>query len=501
VIPLAVPQARNSFYVPHTVTGARILEVRNVSIRMIDTYCSVFTTLALVGCSVDHGDPQLGTTEQALAQLAGDPVNNPPHAGDEVVFLLEDSPATPINVLFSCFDLDGDPLSITAVSQPAFGTVTITGGGTGLTFQPAPNNEFGTSFTYTISDGRGGTDTANVNVSISGVDDDPIAVDDSATVLEDSGATVINVLSGDSDVDFMDTLIIPAVTQPLGGTAVTNGHQRLTFQPAPNFFGVTAFRYTVEDRSGHTASATVVVTVTPLDDPPTAVDDGFFVFEDEHSVPLDVLANDSDPDDDSLTIAAVTQPPGGVVTINEDAKGLTLQPQPNFHSTVMFTYTMSDGHGGSATATVRLAFFTVEDLPQAVDDDTTVAQDSGSTAINVLGNDTDVDGDPLTIVAVTQPSDGLAVIVTSPASIAFQPDAGFSGTTKFTYTVNDGAGNAATAMVTVHVTEVPGGRGCQAGGDPAGGALVVLIAGLMIACDRQRRRANTRTRTRLVCQR
>jgi MYXO-CTERM domain-containing protein len=77
----------------------------------------------------------------------------------------------------------------------------------------------------------------------------------------------------------MDTLIITAVTQPLGGTAVTNGHQTLTFQPAPNFYGVTGFRYTVADRQGLTASATVVVTVTPTDDPPIARDDGFFVTE------------------------------------------------------------------------------------------------------------------------------------------------------------------------------------------------------------------------------
>lgn len=455
-----------------------------MSIRMIDTYCSVFTTLALVGCSVDHGDPQLETTEQALAQLAVDPVNNPPQAADIVAFMLEDSPARPISVLDSCSDPDGDPLIITAVSQPDGGTVTITGGGTGLTFQPAPDDEFSESFTYTISDGRGGTATGSVLVSIFQVDDDPIAGDDSAVVLEDSGATAINVLINDSDADFLDGLIITAVTQPLGGTALTDGFRTLTFQPAPNFYGLATFSYTVADRTGHTASATVVVTVTPVGDPPTAVDDELVVFEGERSVPLDVLANDSDPDGDALTIAAVTQPPGGTVTINEDARGLTLQTQPDNHSTVTFTYTVSDGNGGSAAATVRLAFLAAKHPPQAVDDATTVAQDSGPTAIDVLGNDTDVDGDPLTIVAVTQPSDGLAVTATSPASITFQPNAGFSGTTTFTYTISDGTGNAATAMVTVHVTEVPSDRGCQAGGDPAGGALVVLIAGL-IACHRR----------------
>jgi large repetitive protein len=398
-----------------------------------------------------------GGTASATVSVTVDPVNDAPSAGAIFYIMLEDSTGTSLDVLPYCFDADGDPVIIIAVTQPARGTVTITGGGTRLAFEPGLNDTSGPSFTYTVSDGRGGTATGTVSGSLFPVSDPPSAVDDSATVLEDSGATVIAVLANDSDPDFMDALIIPAVTQPLGGTVTTNRHQTLTFQPAPNFNGLTTFTYTARDRQGNTASATVSVAVNPVSDPPAAVDDGFFVFEDESSVPLDVLANDSDPDGDALTITAVTQPAGGMVTINEDAKGLTLQPQPNFNSTVTFTYTVSDGYGGSAVATVRLGFFALEDPSHAVDDATTVAQDSGPTTIDVLANDTDADNDPPTIITVTPPSNGLALIATSPAAITFEPNAGFSGTTTFTYTITDGKDqqNTSTAMVTVHVTAVP----------------------------------------------
>lgn len=450
-----------------------------------------------------------GGTASATVTVTVNPVEDPPFAGD-VWFpaVLEDSPAFPVDVLADCSDPDGDPLTIVAVTQPVGGSVYIIARGTIILFQPAPNSQFSTSFTYTISDGKGGTATATVRMDLAAVGDAPIAGDDAATVFEDSGETVIDVLANDYDPDVLDDVIITAVTQPAGGTT-TNGRFRLTFQPAPNFFGLTTFTYTIADRSGRTTTATVRVTVTPVSDPPVAVDDGFFVLEDDLSVPLDVLANDADPDGDPLTITEVTQPIGGMVTINEDAKGLTLQPQPNFHRTVTFTYTVSDGHGGTAAATVRLGFFAREDPPLAVDDAATVAQDSGPTTIDVLANDTDVDGDLLTITAVTQPSDGLAAILARPTALTFQPDAGFVGTTAFTYTITDGQDTAgscgqgiadgcgqqatSTATVTVHVTANPPDRGsCQIGADPAGGALALLIGGPVIAYRRRRSRAARR---------
>ena len=117
----------------------------------------------------------------------------------------------------------GDTRTITAVTQGANGTVAITGAGTGLTYTPAANFAGTDTFTYTISDAAGLTDIATVTVTVTNLNDPPVAVDDAATVAEDSGATPIAVLGNDTDPDTGTTLTITAVTQPTNGTVTFTG--------------------------------------------------------------------------------------------------------------------------------------------------------------------------------------------------------------------------------------------------------------------------------------
>ncbi len=148
----------------------------------------------------------------------------------------------------------------------------ITGGGTGLTYEPARELLRPGQFTYTLNGGS----TATVSVTVTCVDDLPVAVDDSATVAEDSGATAIDVLANDTDVDG-GPKSVDSVTQPANGTVViTGGGTGLTYQPAANFCGPDSFTYTLNGGS----TATVSVTVTCVDDAPTAVDDAATVAED-----------------------------------------------------------------------------------------------------------------------------------------------------------------------------------------------------------------------------
>ena len=135
----------------------------------------------------------------------------------------EDAAASPIDVLANDTDVDGGPMSIDSVTQPANGTVVITGGGTGLTYQPDPNycnDPLGLpdTFTYTLNGGS----TATVSVTVVCVDDAPAAVDDTATVAEDSAASAIDVLANDTDVD-AGPKSVAAVTQPANGTVVITG--------------------------------------------------------------------------------------------------------------------------------------------------------------------------------------------------------------------------------------------------------------------------------------
>ena len=207
-------------------------------------------------------------------------VDDPPTAVNDSATVAEDAAATAVDVLANDTDVDGGPKSVASVTQPTNGTVAVTGGGTGLTYQPNPgycNDPPGTMpdvFTYTLNGGS----TATVSVTVTCNDNPPTAVDDSATVAEDSGASAIDVLANDTDTDG-GPKSVASVTQPANGTVViTGGGSGLTYQPAANFCSATPDTFTYTLNGGD--SATVSVTVTCVDDPPTAVDDAATVVED-----------------------------------------------------------------------------------------------------------------------------------------------------------------------------------------------------------------------------
>ena len=224
------------------------------------------------------------------------PVNDAPVAVDDTKSTNEDTPlsfpATDLSA--NDTDVDGTTPTVTAVSNPTGGTVALTGGQ--ITFTPTANYTGPAGFDYTLSDGTL-TDTGHVTVTITPVNDPPVAVDDTATVAEDSGANPINVLANDTDPDTGDTRTITAITQPANGTvAITGGGTGLTYTPNANFAGTDTFTYTVSDGAGATDTATVSITVTPVNDPPVAVDDTATVAEDSTNNAITVLANDTDPD-------------------------------------------------------------------------------------------------------------------------------------------------------------------------------------------------------------
>src|SRR5207253_254860 len=140
--------------------------------------------------------------------------------------------------------------------------------------------------------------------------------------------------------------------------------------------------------------------------PPTAVNDSATTAEDT-SVTINVRGNDSDVDADTVNVSAVTQGTNGSVVLNADGT-VTYTPALNFNGTETFTYTISDGHL-TATATVTVTVTAVNDAPTAVNDTTTTNEDTAAT-INVRGNDSDVDGDSVSVTAVTQGTNGSVVI-------------------------------------------------------------------------------------------
>jgi VCBS repeat-containing protein len=408
--------------------------------------------------SDDHGN-----TATAMVAVTVTGIDDAPKASNDEKTLAEDAPATAIDVLANDTDVDaGLAKSIESVTQPANGTVVIAGGGTGLTYQPNANycNEPpGTTpdaFTYKL---KGGS-TATVSVKVTCVDDNPTAVNDSATVNEDNPAAAIGVLANDTDVD-AGPKSITSVTQPTNGTVViTGGGTGLTYQPnagycnAPPATTPDTFTYTLTPGG---SSATVSVTVNCVDDAPTAVNDTKTVTEDAAATAVDVLVNDTDTDGGPKSVASVTQPTNGTVVITGGGTGLTYAPNANYCNSPpgttpdTFTYTLNGGSIGTVAVTVTC----VDDSPTAVNDSPTVAEDSGASAVNVLANDTDPDGGPKSITSVTQPANGTVVITGGGTGLSYAPNANYCneppGTTPdtFTYTLTPGG---STATVSVKVT-------------------------------------------------
>ncbi len=276
----------------------------------------------------------------------------------------------------------------------------------------------------------------------------PIAQADSANV-NNNASVSINVLDNDSDSEG-DTLSVNAVTQASNGN-VTYTATNVSYTPSANFVGEDSFTYSIDDGYGGTATATVTVTVNSIatNNSPVANNDSATV-NNTSSVTIDVLANDNDADNDSLTISNVTQATNGSVSIVNNRIEYT--PNANFVGSDNFDYSIEDGNGGTATATVIVTVTEVatdNNAPIAKRDRSRVAAGQ-SIVIDVLKNDTDQDADPLSIVSVTQGNKGTVTIENNQLVYIAT---GQHGSDNFNYTISDGKGGTDTARVTVFITK------------------------------------------------
>ena len=310
---------------------------------------------------------------RVVATSANPPVNAMP--GTQVA--AED---TPLPIGLSVADIDGDLLTVqlavsngrldvtltagASISAGANGSATLTLAGTqsainatlaSLVYRGNLNYSGADALTVRSTDSGGLQDLDAIAITVDPVNDAPTAVGDAATMAEDSGPNTVNVLANDSIApDVGETLTITGVTQGAGGSvAIVGGGASVSYTPNADFFGVDTFTYTIDDGNGGTATATVNVTVAPANDPPQALNDTATVAEDSGANTIDVLLNDSIAPDvgETLTIAGVTQGASGSVAI---VGGTTVRYTPNagYSGPDSFTYTIADGNGGTATATV-----------------------------------------------------------------------------------------------------------------------------------------------------
>lgn len=421
-----------------------------------------FNGPALVSYTITDGN---GNSDSANLTVDVQADNDAPVAANDSANTNEDTNVI-VDVLANDSDVDGDTLSVTAVSASA-GAASVNANGDVLYTPPADFNG-PVTLNYTVSDGNGGTDSASVSVTVNAVNDAPVANPDSGTANEDTTVT-IDVLTNDTDVDG-DTLSITDATSPNG--SVTFSGNNITYTPTADFNGATTVTYTISDGAGGTASGTVTINVSNINDAPVASDDSATTNEDT-AVVINVLANDTDIDNDALSVSSVSATNGSAVV--NGGGNVVFTPAADYNGSATVTYTVTDGNGGSDNASVSVSIAAVNDNPIANPDTASVNEDE-SVSINVLANDTDVDGDTLSVANASVTAGSVQVVGNQ---VNYTPDADFNGSATITYTIEDGAGgsaNSTVAVTVVNVNDAPVANNDTASVDEDSSVVVNVIA-------------------------
>ncbi|MFN6037749.1 MAG: Ig-like domain-containing protein, partial [Bacteroidota bacterium] len=407
-------------------------------------------TITYVVC--DNGIPSYCDTGLVIINVT--PVNDPPVATNDVITVNEDSGPNTITVQNNDVDPDGNSLTTTILSGPNHGSATTNG--TNITYTPNNNYNGPDTITYVICDNGTPTlcDTAIVVINVTPVNDPPVAVNDQTTLNEDSGPVTINVQSNDSDPEG-NSLTTTILSGPNHGTATTNGNS-ISYNPTTNYNGPDTITYVICDNGTPTLcdTAIVVINVTPVNDPPVATNDVITVNEDSGPNTITVQNNDVDPDGNTLTTTILSGPNHGNATTN--GTDITYTPNNNYNGPDTITYVICDNGTPTLcdTAIVVINVTPVNDPPVAVNDQTTLNEDSGPVTINVQSNDSDPEGNTLTTTILSGPNHGTAN--TNGNSISYNPTTNYNGLDTITYVICDNGTPSLcdTAIVVINVTPV-----------------------------------------------
>ncbi len=394
------------------------------------------------------------------------PVNDPPVAVDDFYSTLEDTQLviSAPGVLANDTDPDGPiPVAALLTVLPTNGSLTLNLDGS---FVYTPNLNFSgvDTFRYRARDATNlqSANTALVTITVTQINDPPVAANDAYTTPEDTQLVVSapGILANDTDIDGPLPLTSVLVSTTTNGSLTLNANGSFTYIPNLNYNGPDSFAYRARDAAGGESNiATVSIGVTPVNDAPVAVNDAFSTPEDTQLIIAapGILGNDTDIDGPlPLTTILFSTTTNGSLTLNANGS-FTYTPNPNFNGPDSFSYRARDGAGlESNVATVSITVTPVNDAPVAVNDTFTVRNVDVLTvaAPGVLANDTDVDGPfPLTAEQLSAVSNGTLLFAADGSFVYTPPAPPFVGPVTFTYRARDGENaQSNTAMVTINVT-------------------------------------------------
>ncbi|MBI3410157.1 MAG: tandem-95 repeat protein [Planctomycetes bacterium] len=432
-------------------------------------------------------------------------VNGPPVANNQSVSTNED---TTLNGAVTATDPEGDPLSYALVSGPTHGMLTLNSSSGAFAYTPAANSNGADSFTFRANDGQHDSNDATVSITVTPVNDAPLAADDAYSVNQNQTLTVIaapgvtslvmhsqagdyigqgqnynytaatGVFSASRNSDdgvsfsYLDNLNAIAFwfldfAAPFHATLVPGTYLNATRYPfqASNVPGMDVSgegrgsntltgNFTVNraiyETNGKTQSFDATFEQHSEGAPPALFGE---INYNSPNAPAGVLHNDSDADNDPLTTILVTGPAHGSLTLNADGS-FSYTPALNFSGTDSFTYMANDGALNSNVATVSITVNHVNQPPVAADDSYTTGENTALViaAPGVLANDSDADSDALTAILASGPSHG-SLQLNSDGSFSYTPAAGYRGGDNFTYRANDGNLSSSPATVSLTVSD------------------------------------------------
>jgi len=342
-------------------------------------------------------------------------------------------------------DIEGSTLTFAKVSDPSHGSVTVNATTGAYTYTPAANFNGTDSFTFKVNDGVADSEAATVLITVGSVNDAPVVTDLRTSTAEDIALS--GRLSGTDPEGSALTWI--QVAAPSHGSVTLNAITgAYVYTPVANYNGTDSFTFKVNDGALDSETATVFITLTAVNDAPTAVAISASTNEDTAK---SGLLSGTDVEGSTLTFAKVTDPQHGTVTLNATTGAYTYTPATNYNGSDSFTYKVNDGALDSAVSQVTVTVAAVNDAPVANALRITTDEDTPSKG-QLTGADTE--GSTLSFFKVSDPSRGTVVINAATGAYTYTPTANANGVDRFSFKVNDGALDSEVVSVEVQISAV-----------------------------------------------